>query len=751
MNRTQPIPIIHIISSRPRRRITIDSDEIDILQLKEHLKKSFEPEQSPYTTNMFTFLDELDDDGKKRYHEFLKICDGALKDFQRKKVGEEGYDCCSYYVENSEPNSLKTFLDIAANYKRKYGNSILRYEGLLFKNRKTIGARSQDNYYEKKSKEQILKLLCERHTQLGIVKDDSNKSPELRRYYEQEYERESIFFRTNVSQTGNESILNCESLPSTLKLHEMADFIQFFKASFFAFKDTPEQTEIEVGRVINFLLSGNEVEKKDKVTRLLTFLPLELFNIDTTVSPKSITLNRDRFKAFLIDKGPQHLNLQQYMLGLGSTLRSDFSFGWPHLFMNLTSNFDIKSPNIHTDWNLWFNLFGMFIFSYSAEKVFPLMIVLPASDERVYNEITNSYSFVTSVRYSSSALFNSRRHFIGVHFIRYLKMTANGVSKPAILPIFTFQNDEVGPQSTQYAIYSMYDSKEEAVFNTDFFIARVENDEIFSRMSITHQELYHTIKYFGLRTYIVGDDRTKLYLTRRDESSPALRNLISLLDMKRVIVKFFKDSDDLFRSFTVIDFKDARPEADIYPLQGPPLDFTEIENTSTPTNHPPPDNSAGTNQPPPDNSAGTNQPQPDTSIPANQPQPDTSTPANQPQPDTSTPTSQQQPLIKSDDELISMGERNLYIAKPLRERYDELIRNPPPALRNRIKAMLIIQEARRAAIRAAIRGGGKKTKKILKLKNKHVSRKPSKKMSTQKQKKNKTKIKKPYKTQKTKK
>jgi hypothetical protein len=544
------------------------------------LRASFEPEQSPYTTNMFTFLDELEDDEKKRYHAFLKICDGALKDFQRKKVGEDGYGCCSYYVENSESKSLKTFLEIAQIYKTNYDVAIQTYNDILIKNRQTIGARSQDKYYEKKSKEEILKLLCERHKQLGIVKDDDNKSPELRRYYEQEYERESRFFRTHVSQTRNETILNCESLPSTLKLHEMADFIQFFKASFFAFKDTPTETEREVDRVVNFFLSGDEDEKKNKVTRLLTFLPLEIFDI--TYSPKSINLNRARFRAFLIDKGPKHLNLQQYMLGLGETLRSDFSSGWPHLFMNLTSNFDIKSPNIHTDWNLWFNLFGMFIFSYSKEKVFPLMFALPASDKHLYNEATNSYSFVTSVQYSSSALFNSKRHFIGVHFIRYLKMSANGVSNPAILPIFTFQNDEVGRQTTQYPIYSIYDSKEEAVFNTDFFIARVENDEIFSRMSITHQELYHTIKYFGLRTYIVGDDTTKLYLTRREESDPELQRLIDLLVMKRVIVKFFKDSDDLFRSFKVINFRNAN-KLDIYPLQGPQLDFTEIENTSTAT------------------------------------------------------------------------------------------------------------------------------------------------------------------------
>jgi hypothetical protein len=689
MNRTTPISIRSIISSQPR--ITIDSDEIDILQLKEHLKESFEPEQSPYTTNMFTFSDNLKDDEKTRYHTFLKICDGALKDFQGKKVGDDGYNCCSYYVENSPQKSLTTFIEIAAKYKSKYVDSNLRYKRLLIKNRKTIGARSQGHYYEKMSKEQILKLLCERHKQLGRAKDDVNKSPELHRYYEQEYARESTLFPAHVSQTRNEPILNCESLPSTLKLHEMADFIQFFEASFFAFKDTPGQREIEAERVINFLLSGDEDEKKNKVTRLLTFLPLELFNIDITVSPKNITIDRTRLKAFLIEKGPQHLNIQQYELGLRTTLVKDFSYGWPHLFMNMTSNFDEKNPYSLCDWSLWFNLFMMFIFSYSKERVFPLMFTLPFNEESVYNEQQDSYSFVTSSQYSVSELFNLNRQFIGVHFIRYLKIT-NGISMSAILPIFTFNNHEADSPTSTYSIYSIYDSKEEAVFNTDFFIARVEKDEIFSRMSITHQELYHSLKYFGLRTYIVGDDRTKLYLTRRDESSPALQKLISLLDMKRVIVKFSNESNELFRSFTVIDFKDAR-SLDIYPLKGPPLDFTEIENTSTATNQRPPDNSSG---------------------------------------------------IISDDQLISMGKKKLYIPPQFRSRYY--------ALMSRINSEAVSQELRESLlVEPNPSGGGKKTKKILKLTTKRMSRKSSKKMSTQKQKKNKTKIKKHYKTQKTKK
>ncbi len=562
-----------IISSATNAPISIDSDETNQLSLRKYLEKSFEPEQSLYSTNMFTFnLDDLKTDEKERYHAFLKVCYDALSDFSKKKSQDPGYECCSYYINNSEvtpeTEPLQTFLTIASTYKSKYNSTTYKskynsgiafYNDLLIKNRKTIGAKSHDKYYEKMSKNQILQLLCQRYKQLGIASLDVNKSQELRRYYTEEYARESQFFPNQ-----------CELTQELLPLHVMADFIQFFKTSFFAFKDTPEEINKEVEKVITFVLSGKDDEVNEKIKRLATFLPLELFDI--TDSPKNIRINISRFRDFLLTKGPTHLNLQQYMLGLGSTLRNDFSYGWPHLFMNLTSNFDIKSPYLYCDWNLWFNLFGMFIFSYSKRKVFPLMFALPFNDKRVYNDESDSYSFVTSVQYSVSELFNSNRQFLGVHFIRYLKQNANGIGEPAILPIFTFKNYEAGRQTTQYPIYSLYDSREEHVFNTDFFIARIEKDEIFSRMGITHQEWYHAIRYYGLRTYIIGDDRTKLYLTRRDESDPDLQRLINLLGMKRVVAKIFKTDDELFRSFKIINIEDA-DRLDIYELQGPPLDY----------------------------------------------------------------------------------------------------------------------------------------------------------------------------------
>lgn len=71
--------------------------------------------------------------------------------------------------------------------------------------------------------------------------------------------------------------------------------------------------------------------------------------------------------------------------------------------------------------------------------------------------------------------------------------------------------------------YSYMTGKELKYFNASFFLERIETDELFYNIGITFQEFSHLFKYYKLTPYIIGDDTSELYATRRKWDDPELQ------------------------------------------------------------------------------------------------------------------------------------------------------------------------------------------------------------------------------------
>jgi hypothetical protein len=509
----------------------------NVERLRSQLQQNQELQIDDSKPNIFNFdLTSFTDEEKKNYLLFLHAFQKALLDFLA-----SGLNYCSYAIPEID-DDFEKFKEIANRYFNNFKVSqLLTYEELLIRNRNIIGSKMKDAYFERYTKEELLKKILARNEQLRTCITGNGKIAKYKAFYREEAAREQAFFFLKTKSGA--------SSPD-LKLYELSDFIQFTEASFSAFKNL---NDADYNRLIDSLFTGNPESDKNITERLATFLPIELFDIITEGETERIqSINRERFKDFLKVNGPRHVNFQQFVLSFREILLNDFTYGKTFLFNNYSLNIDIKNT-CPSDWNVKNNLFMIFLYSYSKLRVFPILFILPSGNESSYNSEGDSYSFVTSAGYTPRQLFNSNRQFLGVHFIRY-GINNNGFVKPqGVLAIFTFKNNEHGNETSTYFIYSIYDSKEEYLFNTDLHISRVEKDEIISRMNVTHQELYHACKYFGLNPYIKNNDKGVLFLTRRTPSDPDLQRLIHLLNMKKVDIKFMGNPNLTLKSFQIID------------------------------------------------------------------------------------------------------------------------------------------------------------------------------------------------------
>ena len=172
--------------------------------------------------------------------------------------------------------------------------------------------------------------------------------------------------------------------------------------------------EDKILNLYNYWTSGkNEEIKKKKTKRLLTFLPINLFNVNNfelnfnnfePIEP-NYELDYDKFKNFLMNQKDLCNNIQQIVLGYDTDIKDDFSskFINPHndsLFFNYSMIMDIKKDSHCNlcDYSIYLNLFLIYIGGFSKSKVFPIILKLP-QNEYGYDEGTDSYAFKTSKPY----------------------------------------------------------------------------------------------------------------------------------------------------------------------------------------------------------------------------------------------------------------------------------------------------------------------------------------------------------------
>jgi len=477
---------------------------------------------------------------KRLYHNLLQLTLETLKKFTTPENNQ--LSVLSYHFSEGTTDvtteDLLVFKKLADNYSENYQDSLLSYRELLLKNRKKVGGKLHSKYFENWSYEQIFALLKERLGNLKKCSEDPRKEAYLKKYYTGEFLREK-------------ELLEKHPPPS---LGEISDTIQWTAASFNSY-DTPDFTN-------NFDKFYQDILRKIgdnliHIKTLATFLPIDLFDIEDDVV---IGINHDTFKSFLQEQGLTHSPFQQFILSFHRDLRSHFSNELYQLFINYSANVDLRNQCKLCDWDIYLNLFMMFIMSYSDKMVFPISFILPDS-RSAYNIATNSYSFALAAAYNPKEIFNNSRVLLGLHLIKYSKFI-KGQQRIGVLPIYIFKNKEYEDSSPNPdLIYSLYTGELLKYFATDFYLSKVEEGEIISRMNITHQELHDLHRYHGLDIYIIDNNRAHLFLTRKkEETDEALRNLIRKLNMRKVdLALLAKKPTELFRRFKVVDSGTVSP------------------------------------------------------------------------------------------------------------------------------------------------------------------------------------------------
>jgi len=478
------------------------------------------------------------------YYSFLSFCREKMNDFingSDKKIIKMLYKQTDL---NNDDN--KKISESEEKYKRYGSKEPLTFSQIYFENKKQSDKIAKPFFFDTQKPDSIFKKIEERIRELK--KCAENKSKIDHNYYEKEYERENKLITDGV--TNLDGIANLDVISQ--KLGIIADTIQWNARMYNSLKTIDEN---KIKNLYEYWISGeNEEIKKKKAKRLLTFLPINLFNVN-------YELDYDKFKIFLMNQKDLCNNIQQIVLGYDIDIKDDFSskFTNPYndsLFFNYSMIMDIKKES-HCDlcdYSIYLNLFLIYIGGFSESKVFPIILKLP-QNEYGYDERSNSYAFKTSKPYDCKKLFDAKRKFIGMHLIKYYDKKNENIK---ILPIFIFNNLEYNETNSSY-MYSIHTGIEFDCIHTDYSLSRIEKGEIFGRLSITHQELYQIVKYQKLKTYIMDNDTKELYFTRRSRNDAELQNLVSMLNLKPVKIVKHKIEDVSKISRFKIEFYDKEP------------------------------------------------------------------------------------------------------------------------------------------------------------------------------------------------
>lgn len=494
-----------------------------------------------------------------KYKRFLQFCIESLSKFNKSTETQK-----SYYMrkdDRGDSYNMNSFYEIAKNYKKYKFGKIPSYQEILKINEDIIDELSSKKNFDEKTDEEILKILEDRIKGLEVCSVNPRKSAEELRYYQEEFQRET------------------QLLEKSKDLSEISDGLNwspeiFIKTSF------NQETAREL---YNFIITS--YDSQNKINKLATFLPLDLFDIDPETN--ILSLNEGKFISFVVnDAGIEKKNIQQLVLGLGEDLFLDpfKKKKFNQLFLNMVLNVNYKNLcHELVDHTSYLNLFYVFMMSKSQSKVFPITFKLPKKS-LYYDDKTKSYSFRKSRPYVPNLLFGENSEFLGVHLFKYeIEDIKTKQKKQKTLFIFTFKNKLFKRDSVNSINILSWENKERIAqdpnkiiswktreelqfFNTNLFSERIESDEISGNVGVAHQEFYDMFKYYKLKPYIIGDSYDELFITNRDDTNPELIRLKELLNMRAVKIvkkKFIKNSTSRFQILS----KEATDSNSYYELE----------------------------------------------------------------------------------------------------------------------------------------------------------------------------------------
>jgi len=486
-----------------------------------------------YNYEIENALFDLNIPTNQKYMNFLTFCFIKIREFASQHIQKQS----SFFVDNLgnydnlrsiERTYLTNFRDIDTSPDSP--TDVM----LHIINERIIDNNFEDQQYNLKTDQEIFEILKQRVIDMKKCKKEDE-------YYDRESQIESkILSKIDERKIPKMNWVNLENKNETI-IGNISDQIKFGPKCLKAFdgddRDIDKIIENILGKIKTLYLSDPFIIK-----RLMTFLPLELF-IETS-SPHNFIINEINFYNFLKRFGKSGLNFQQFKLGFKRDLTIDPSFDIPQLYFNYDIKINYYKPcGKYVDYNIYLNLFSLYIYGRSNIKVFPISFDLPTmTDHGVLDTETKSYFFRQTRTFNQDLLFSDRVEFLGIHLIKFRKQLTNGNYRERILPLFYFRDlDFSNENSSKLPVaLSSYLGKgiKDFICNTKRYM--VNEGEIEGTLNLTHHEIYNAL-YYGMRAYMLSDDlernkRDTFYFTMKPRDNRELNILIRKLRMKEVYI-----------------------------------------------------------------------------------------------------------------------------------------------------------------------------------------------------------------------
>ena len=535
----------------------------------------------------------------------------------------------SYSVPNLTAEEQELFdkkVESYANYNdleklRKEINSrktskYLSVEELFNYNQHHIRKFMKDKDYDEYQPQYILWQFQLRVSQMeSCIKKYENqptkKTPREIIYYQMESKRERIILES-IKQKLTETAEQDKSDVLRDELKKMGNYILWGLKDFFCYHNeengtlkTPEEFNVQINSVIEKLQIAQQNDPDNCVKKMMTFLPLEIFearskqsnerinlnNIDNNSTEYEYTYNETKLRAFLMEKiKPRDYKTEeekpieeggiikpsqiQFRLGIGYDLMGNIKnkayAGITELWGVYLTFLDLyNSCGKFGNYSIYLNLLEMYMSAIQKDSIFPVSFSFrneqrpDTTNSQIWNVATDTYDFRYKDPIKKESLFNNDVKFLGVHFIKY----RNDKGNLTAYPLFIFLNKKYKENSQKpridtvttigYDFISSYTGNDNEIFICDRKMYFVEEGEISPSMSLTYHEFTNML-YYGARMYIFGDDRKELYFTLLPRENEELQKLITLLNMKEVfIVKGKVDTHDRER-FAVETIEEAK-------------------------------------------------------------------------------------------------------------------------------------------------------------------------------------------------
>jgi hypothetical protein len=517
------------------------------------------------------------------YIQFLQFCESKISEFDSSQLM-----CQSYMIDKPlSEEEIQLFNDVAKKYevykhpqlikeriqKTKTKKSslyvppfkrLITDKELYQYNELVIDDFMKDKGYDTMSQLEIFEKFKERVAGLKTCHDDNMNTTTLRKkidteldYYSREYIREKeILDEVEKKLLANPHLLDSKIISSDQNIiGKIADQIQWGYKGLLAFEDDVAKVDTVIKKILE-TIEDIKILNPDIIKKLMTFLPINLFKINPD---NTFEINVEEFTKYIKLNGPLHNNFQQYRLGLYEDLFDDKSklfYELPQLWATYSLIADIDNHcGKYVEYNIYLNLFCLYLFGTSNNKIFPISFALSSNtDYGIYDIVSESYSFRNRAPFKAKFLFgNPDLKFIGIHLIKYYKLSKpyikNGKTvytqaRQCILPLFTFidtkfkekrDKPRLANNNMIDSMVSLYTGQRSERITCNIKMFAVEDGEISAVMNITHHELYNSV-YYGLRAYIMDDNKKQLYFTMKSRENMDLIELIKLLNMKEVFL-----------------------------------------------------------------------------------------------------------------------------------------------------------------------------------------------------------------------